>query len=108
MSDLIERATKAIDLFDSICNIHDPSVSAHDRRVRAMEKVLEAALLSPSPAPGVVEALKQLVYEATHLSPRDDDGSHLCRISASALVNARAALASLSQPAKGEREGGGA
>lgn len=44
MTDLIERATKAIDLFDAICNIHDPSVSAHDRRVRAMAKVIEAAL----------------------------------------------------------------
>lgn len=44
-TDLIERATKAIDLFDAICDIHDPSVSAHDRRVRAMAKVLEAALV---------------------------------------------------------------
>ncbi|MGN6537591.1 MAG: hypothetical protein ACTHKQ_17915 [Mesorhizobium sp.] len=55
MSDLIERATKAIDLFDAICNIHDPSVSAHDRCVRAMAKVLEAT------SPGVVEAARNFM-----------------------------------------------
>lgn len=41
----------------------------------------------------LVEALKRLVYEVTHLSPMEDDGSHKCIISASALKEARAALA---------------
>jgi len=38
------------------------------------------------------EALARLVYEATHLSPMQDDGSHVCAISSVALKNARAAL----------------
>ena len=37
-------------------------------------------------------ALRHLVYEITHLSPEEDDGSHRCRISKSALQSARAAL----------------
>jgi hypothetical protein len=37
-------------------------------------------------------ALANLVYEVTHLSPRNDDGSHDCRISAEALQIAREAL----------------
>lgn len=40
-----------------------------------------------------VEALAALIYETTHLSPRDDDGSHWCRITADALEAARDALA---------------
>ena len=38
-------------------------------------------------------ALRQYVYETTSLSPREDDGSHWCKISANCLSNARAALA---------------
>jgi hypothetical protein len=37
-------------------------------------------------------ALKQLVYEVTHLSPEEDDGSHWCKISRKALADARKAL----------------
>lgn len=37
-------------------------------------------------------ALERLVYEVTHLSPREDDGSHWCKISAEALRIAREAL----------------
>ena len=37
--------------------------------------------------------LRQYVYETTSLSPREDDGSHWCKISANCLSNARAALA---------------
>lgn len=44
-------------------------------------------------APELYEALKAMVYETTHLSPEDDDGSHWCKISREALSNARAALA---------------
>lgn len=39
-------------------------------------------------------ALRQMVYETTHLSPMEDDGSHKCRISAAALADARSALPS--------------
>ena len=37
-------------------------------------------------------ALRHLVYEITHLSPEEDDGSHQCRISKPALQSARAEL----------------
>jgi len=75
-TDLIERATKAIDLFDAICNIHDPSVSAHDRRVRAMAKVLEAV-------PGAVELhgpygylIKPIGLNEEHWYLSDDPSDH--------------------------------
>ena len=38
------------------------------------------------------EALRLMIYETTHLSPEEDDGSHWCRISKDALAHARAAL----------------
>ena len=38
-------------------------------------------------------ALSEFVYEATHLSPVEDDGSHWCKISAECLANGRAVLA---------------
>jgi hypothetical protein len=38
-------------------------------------------------------ALREIVYETTHLSVLEDDGSHNCRISKGALDQARAALA---------------
>jgi transcriptional regulator with XRE-family HTH domain len=41
---------------------------------------------------GMAEALKEMVYETTHLSPPEDDGAHKCRISAAALSRAREAL----------------
>lgn len=37
-------------------------------------------------------ALAQFVYETTHLSPMEDDGSHWCKISAECLEQARKAL----------------
>lgn len=37
-------------------------------------------------------ALSELVYEVTHLSPQEDDGSHRCRISKETLLKARLAL----------------
>jgi len=39
-----------------------------------------------------VGALATLIYEITHLSPCQPDGSHICKISGDALKNARAAL----------------
>lgn len=38
------------------------------------------------------EALREMVYETTHLSQREDDGSHICKISGKTLAMARAAL----------------
>jgi hypothetical protein len=38
------------------------------------------------------EALSGLIYEVTHLSPQEDDGSHWCRITGQTLKKARAAL----------------
>lgn len=38
------------------------------------------------------EALQEMVYEATHLSPEREDGAHDCRMSKGALGRARAAL----------------
>jgi hypothetical protein len=43
------------------------------------------------------QALSQMVYEATHLSPCKANGDHDCTIKAATLANARAALAT--QPA---------
>ena len=37
-------------------------------------------------------ALREMIYETTHLSPQEDDGSHWCKISKRALEKARAAL----------------
>lgn len=42
------------------------------------------------------EALREMIYATTHLSPMRDDGSHWCRITKGTLAMARAAL---TQPA---------
>lgn len=39
-------------------------------------------------------ALAEMVYETTHLSPEEDDGSHWCRISRNCLTKARSTLSS--------------
>jgi hypothetical protein len=44
------------------------------------------------------QALAQMVYEATHLSPCKSNGDHDCTIKAATLVNARAALAATPTP----------
>lgn len=41
----------------------------------------------------MVEALKLFIYETTHLSPTEDDGSHWCKISAETLRKGRDAIA---------------
>lgn len=43
--------------------------------------------------PTLLEALAELVHEVTHLSQREDDGSHWCRITAATLEKARRAIA---------------
>lgn len=40
----------------------------------------------------LTNALSNMVYETTHLSPVEDDGSHCCRISGEALEQSRNAL----------------
>jgi hypothetical protein len=49
----------------------------------------------------VFEALRRMIYETTHMSPLEDDGSHKCRISKDALAGARAALALLREDGDG-------
>lgn len=43
-------------------------------------------------------ALNEFIYETTHLSPLEDDGSHWCNISKSTLANARAAAVYKDEP----------
>lgn len=38
------------------------------------------------------QALAEYVYETTHLSPEEEDGSHWCRINSSTLQSARKLL----------------
>lgn len=45
----------------------------------------------------MARALREMVYEATHLSPMEPDGSHWCKISEEALTASRAALAKIAQ-----------
>lgn len=54
---------------------HKRSAEAAEARVRELE-----------------EALREMVYETTHLSSEEDDGSHWCKISNATLARARAAL----------------
>lgn len=87
-------------------------VTERQERIEAIESNnrlgLENAALRDSAAStpaqsGVVEALREMVYEATHLSSREDDGSHRCRITGPTLAKARDALSHApSQPAQGE------
>lgn len=42
-----------------------------------------------------IAALESLIYEVTHLSETEEDGSHICKISAMTLNRARATLKSL-------------
>lgn len=37
-------------------------------------------------------ALREMIYEATHLSPAEADGSHWCKISGETLRSARGAI----------------
>lgn len=58
--------------------------------------IARSRTLGPLLAQQVVEltaALETMVYEATHLSPEQDDGSHWAKISKAALTKARSALA---------------
>lgn len=38
------------------------------------------------------EVLRELMYEITHLSPEEPDGSHWCKVSKATLDKARKAL----------------
>src|SRR5690606_26372621 len=55
-------------------------------------RALIASAAAPISLEEIVEVLREMIYEATHLSPQGEDGSHRCRISKRALDKARAAL----------------
>ena len=55
----------------------------------------EAEILAHPKVRGLVEALREYVYETTHLSPEQRDGSHWCKISKECSTRARAALAAM-------------
>ena len=65
-------------------------LKAAEARAEAAES--ELAALKAELAEAVAD-LQMFVYETTHLSPIEDDGSHWCKISAECLSNARAFLA---------------
>lgn len=58
---------------------------------RSME-LAAAAISAPSDQAVVTEALRRMVYEATHLSPCKPNGDHDCTIKAGTLAYARTAL----------------
>jgi len=61
------------------------------------------AALSSSPAPsteGLREALAEMIYETTHLSPENPDGGHRCIISGATLEKARTAPAGITAPSE--------
>lgn len=60
----------------------------------ARQQLSAAQTTAPSPLSArLAEALRTMIYETTHLSPENDDGSHDCRISRPALARSREALA---------------
>lgn len=67
------------------CDIETAASGCHCAEARDEIKQLRAAL-------------KEAVYEATHLSPQEPDGSHWAKMSAAWLARALAALA----PQEGE------
>ncbi len=67
---------------DAACIAGTPMVPVHKHTVREAADEIER----------LKEALRTMVYETTHLSPMETDGSHWCKISAEALAQARATL----------------
>lgn len=70
------------------------------------QMMLDAAPTPPSDLPQslrdrVVEVLSRGIHETTHLSPREDDGSHWAKISAAWLEDARAILLELKERGDG-------
>ena len=60
---------------------------------RAKVAALEAELTAErAQSDWLAWTLRQMIYETTSLSPLEDDGSHKCRITKNALVEARAAF----------------
>ena len=74
-------------------------VPVHDDNWQAMECTYLGPVLSHNQTKALqarvaqLEAvLREMLYEATHLSPQEDDGSHWAKISKRTLEKARAAL----------------
>ena len=83
--DLVERLRKGVLYGDA--RLHNPK--GHDPlRMEAADRI--EALEAENER--LREGLREYVYETTHLSPQENDGSHWCKISANCLNNARAAL----------------
>lgn len=57
-----------------------------------VDRLCKATPRSQRKAALLETALANMLYEVTHLSPMNDDGSHQCRISAEAVRLAREAL----------------
>lgn len=66
-----------------------PSIVNFKDALRRLAEVEAALALSAR----LAEALRTMIYETTHLSPENDDGSHDCRISRPALATSRGVLA---------------
>lgn len=76
-------------------------------RARAVLAQLRSGLLASEPVADqsqLREALAEMIYETTHLSPMEPDGGHRCIISGATLEKARAALSGVTQPATSELE----
>ena len=76
----------------------DGFVQEYWRSARGDKEIhANAVLIAAAPTLAVQNAalscaLAEMIYETTHLSPMEDDGSHWAKISADALAKARAAL----------------
>jgi len=71
-------------------NGHAETMEANRRFIAAANPAAVRALLADLDR--MREALAEYVYETTHLSPMEVDGSHWCRIPAETLARARSAL----------------
>ncbi len=83
----IEELTREWDRLNDILYTRPTGNAAMREHTRT--KRMEAA---EARATALEDALRRMVYETTHLSAEEDDGSHWCKIPKDALTVARAAL----------------
>lgn len=117
MTDAQSIAVEAVEEFaamldaaeeDPDCIVFDHSPEEIGLHVMKNHQAIRAALAA-MPAPSdqeklvgeLVEALREYVYETTHLSPEREDGSHECRITKATLSRARALITRARTQAKG-------
>ena len=78
------------DVIDAARNV---TFTSYEDRVRAIARaILKERERCARIAEELESALKELVYEVTHLSAERDDGGHDCTISGFALSKARDAI----------------